>query len=90
MSSDVARIRQPMRMSIWAATRLVRNTPGAELTAVKILATGATKLARMFHEGTRMIAKGFAPGSRREEEEWLFHGDDEQRRDRRKERARAA
>jgi len=37
-----------------------------------------------------MIAKGFAPGSRREEEEWLFHCDDEQRRDRRKERARAA
>ncbi len=33
---------------------------------------------------------GFAPKSRREEEEWLFHCDDEQRRVRRKERARAA
>ena len=37
-----------------------------------------------------MIAKGFAPESRREEEQWLFHCDDEQRRVRRKERARAA
>ncbi len=46
-------------------------------------------LARIFHEGTRKIAKGFAPESRREEEEWLFHWDDEQRRVRRKERARA-
>ncbi len=47
-------------------------------------------LARMFHEGTRMIAKGFVPESRREEEEWLFHCDDEQRRVRGKERASAA
>ena len=47
-------------------------------------------LARIFHEGTRMIAQGFAPESRREKEEWLFHCDDEQRRVRRKEPARAA
>jgi hypothetical protein len=37
-----------------------------------------------------MIAKGFAPRARREKEEWLFPCDDEQRRHRRKERARAA
>jgi hypothetical protein len=49
-----------------------------------------TGLSGMFHEGARMIAKGFASGSRREEEPWWFHGDDEQRRGRRKEQASAA
>jgi hypothetical protein len=49
-----------------------------------------SSLVRIFHEGTRMIAKGFASESRREKEEWLFHCDDEQRRVRRKERVRAA
>jgi hypothetical protein len=37
-----------------------------------------------------MIAKGFAPRARRDDEEWLFHCEEEQRRDRRKEPARAA
>ena len=37
-----------------------------------------------------MLAKGFVAESRREEEQGLFPCDDEQRRGRRKERARAA
>jgi hypothetical protein len=38
----------------------------------------------------RKIARGFALRARREEKQWLFHCDDEQRSHRRKERARAA
>ena len=38
----------------------------------------------------RKIAQGFAPRARREEKEWLFHCDDEQRSHRCKEPARAA
>jgi hypothetical protein len=37
-----------------------------------------------------MMAKGFVPMARREEEEWLFHCDDKQRSHRRKDRGSAA
>ena len=51
---------------------------------------GMASTSPHFSPRSRMIAKGFAPSARRDDEEWLFHCEEEQRSARRKERASAA
>ncbi len=97
MASDISRVKvdklltddlgaQAAIVNVLETTRLIAQSAHEDGISTPWM---DASLARIFHEGTRKIAKGFAPESRREEEEWLFHWDDEQRRVRCKERARA-